>query len=143
MPAQLASAISERLHIPTIGIGAGVGCDGQVQIWHDLLGAYTDFLPRHAKRYANLAEIIGAALRSYAAEVRAGEFPTAQHSSSMDEQDLQEALGQDGQASPSDDRPPTDRRLTTDSLFLSMPVFSPGGRKPVTIKPAAAGYRPR
>jgi 3-methyl-2-oxobutanoate hydroxymethyltransferase len=94
VPAQLASAISERLHVPTIGIGAGVGCDGQVQIWHDLLGAYTDFLPRHAKRYANLAEIIGTALQSYAADVRAGAFPTEQHSSSMDENDLQEALGQ-------------------------------------------------
>ncbi len=71
----LASAISERLHIPTIGIGAGAGCDGQVQIWHDLLGATTDFLPRHAKRYAHLAEIIGTALQSYAADCARASFP--------------------------------------------------------------------
>ena len=92
VPAELAHEISTRLHIPTIGIGAGPGCDGQVQIWHDLLGAYTDFVPRHARRYANLAETIAAALQSYAADVRAGAFPTSEHSSTMKEQDLQEAL---------------------------------------------------
>jgi 3-methyl-2-oxobutanoate hydroxymethyltransferase len=92
VPAQLARAISERLRIPTIGIGAGVGCDGQVQIWHDMLGTYTDFVPRHAKRYASLADTIAQALGSYAAEVRAGAFPTEQHSTSIDEQALQEAL---------------------------------------------------
>jgi len=92
VPSELAREISTRLHIPTIGIGAGPGCDGQVQIWHDLLGAYTDFVPRHAKRYANLADTIAAALQSYAADVRAGAFPTGEHSSTMKEQDLQEAL---------------------------------------------------
>ena len=92
VPAELAREISTRLHIPTIGIGAGPGCDGQVQIWHDLLGAYTDFVPRHARRYANLAETIAAALQSYAADVRAGAFPTSEHGSTMKEQDLQEAL---------------------------------------------------
>jgi 3-methyl-2-oxobutanoate hydroxymethyltransferase len=99
VPAQLARAISERLRIPTIGIGAGVGCDGQVQIWHDMLGTYTDFVPRHAKRYANLADTIAEALSNYAAEVRAGTFPTDQHSSSIKEDALQEALRQvdDGQ----------------------------------------------
>jgi 3-methyl-2-oxobutanoate hydroxymethyltransferase len=94
VPAQLARAISGRLRVPTIGIGAGAGCDGQVQIWHDLLGSYTDFVPRHARRYANLAEVTAEALQSYAADVRAGAFPTDQHSSSMDEQALQEALRQ-------------------------------------------------
>lgn len=94
VPAQLASAISARLRVPTIGIGAGAGCDGQVQVWHDLLGAYTDFVPRHTRRYASLAEVIGAALQGYAADVRAGDFPGAEHSSSMDEQDLGEALAQ-------------------------------------------------
>src|SRR5689334_16821347 len=92
VPAELAREISTRLHIPTIGIGAGPGCDGQVQIWHDLLGAYTDFVPRHAKRYANIADTIAAALQSYAADVRAGSFPTGEHGSTMKEQDLQEAL---------------------------------------------------
>jgi 3-methyl-2-oxobutanoate hydroxymethyltransferase len=92
VPAELAREITTRLHIPTIGIGAGPWCDGQVQIWHDLLGAYTDFVPRHAKRYAELADTIAAALQSYAADVREGAFPTAEHSSTMKEQDLQEAL---------------------------------------------------
>ena len=94
VPAELAREISTRLHIPTIGIGAGPGCDGQVQIWHDLLGAYTDFVPRHARRYANLADTIASALQSYAADVRAGAFPTSEHGSTMKEQDLQEAIQQ-------------------------------------------------
>jgi 3-methyl-2-oxobutanoate hydroxymethyltransferase len=94
VPAELAREITTRLHIPTIGIGAGPWCDGQVQIWHDLLGAYTDFVPRHAKRYANLADTIAAALQSYVADVRAGTFPTAEHGSTMKEPDLQEALRQ-------------------------------------------------
>lgn len=94
VPAPLAAAITERLRIPTIGIGAGAGCDGQVQIWHDLLGLYTDFLPRHAKRYANLAEVIAEALNSYAADVRNGAFPTAAQSSKMDAAALQAALDQ-------------------------------------------------
>ncbi len=94
LPAPLAREITGRLRIPTIGIGAGVDCDGQVQVWHDLLGLYSDFVPRHAKRYASLAETIGAALASYVAEVRAGSFPTAEHSSTMDEAALRAALEQ-------------------------------------------------
>ncbi|MCS6880735.1 MAG: 3-methyl-2-oxobutanoate hydroxymethyltransferase [Oscillochloridaceae bacterium] len=94
LPAPLAREITRRLRIPTIGIGAGVDCDGQVQVWHDLLGLYSDFVPRHAKRYATLAETIGAALSSYVAEVRAGVFPTAEHSSTMDEAELRAALEQ-------------------------------------------------
>jgi 3-methyl-2-oxobutanoate hydroxymethyltransferase len=97
VPAQLAQAITERLRIPTIGIGAGGGCAGQVQVWHDMLGLYTDFKPRHAKAYASLAETIAAAVASYAAEVRSGAFPTAENSSSMDEDTLRAALdGLDG-----------------------------------------------
>lgn len=97
VPAQLARAITQRLRIPTIGIGAGPECDGQVQVWHDLLGLYTDFVPRHARRYAQLAETITAALQSYAADVRSGSFPTSEHGSTMDERELQQALeGLDG-----------------------------------------------
>jgi len=92
VPSELAREITRRLHIPTIGIGAGPGCDGQVQVWHDLLGAYTDFVPRHAKRYANLADTIAAALQSFATDLREGAFPTSEHGSTMKEQDLQEAL---------------------------------------------------
>ena len=96
VPAPLAHAITARLHIPTIGIGAGVACDGQVQVWHDILGLYSDFTPRHTRRYAHLAETIGAALTSYIAEVRAGTFPTAEQSATMDEATLQAALDQVG-----------------------------------------------
>ncbi len=92
VPIQLARAITQHLRVPTIGIGAGPDCDGQVQVWHDLMGLYTDFVPRHARRYATLGETITGALESYAAEVRNGSFPTEQHAASMDEQELQEAL---------------------------------------------------
>jgi 3-methyl-2-oxobutanoate hydroxymethyltransferase len=92
VPAQLAREITSRLHIPTIGIGAGPECDGQVQVWHDLLGLYTDFVPRHARRYLSLADMMGEALQSYVADVRDGSFPTMEHTSRMDEQELQEAL---------------------------------------------------
>jgi len=100
VPAQLAQALTARLSIPTIGIGAGPWCDGQVQVWHDILGLYTDFVPRHTRRYATLADSIATALQSYAAEVRAGAFPTAEHSSAMDEQILQAALQPTGEQTP-------------------------------------------
>src|SRR5690606_11974297 len=61
VPSELAREISARLKVPTIGIGAGPHCDGQVQVWHDFLGLYTDFLPRHSRRYATLADTITAA----------------------------------------------------------------------------------
>jgi len=94
VPAELSAEISSRLRVPTVGIGAGPGCDGQVQVWHDILGLYTDFVPRHARRYANLADTIGDALRQYAAEVREEEFPTQEHSSTIKSEELQEALRQ-------------------------------------------------
>ncbi len=92
IPAELAAAITARLRIPTIGIGAGVGCAGQVQVWHDLLGLYSDFAPRHAKRYASLADQIGAAVTAYASEVRDGTFPGVEHSATMPEDALRAAL---------------------------------------------------
>lgn len=100
VPAELAREITERLRIPTIGIGAGPWCDGQVQVWHDMMGLYTDFLPKHARRYASIAETIGSALQDYIADVRAGTFPTSEHSSSMDPNELQAALRQLGQQDP-------------------------------------------
>lgn len=75
MPSQLSAFISARLSIPTIGIGAGAGCDGQVQVVSDMLGLFTDFVPKHAKQYARLADIITGALNDYADEVRSGAFP--------------------------------------------------------------------
>jgi 3-methyl-2-oxobutanoate hydroxymethyltransferase len=84
VPAQLARTISERVTIPTIGIGAGPHCDGQVQVFHDLLGLFDSFVPRHAKRYANLGAEITRAVRAYAAEVREGTFPTEKESFMLD-----------------------------------------------------------
>ncbi len=80
VPAPLARRVSERLRIPTIGIGAGPGCDGQVQVFHDLLGFNDVFLPRHARRYVRAADLIREGVRAYAADVRAGTFPTAAES---------------------------------------------------------------
>lgn len=74
VPAELAERITGLLTIPTIGIGAGAGCDGQVQVFHDLLGLGV-FLPKHAKRYAELGEAIMQAVSAYADEVRGGAFP--------------------------------------------------------------------
>ncbi len=80
IPRPIALRISREVHIPTIGIGAGPDCDGQVLVTPDLLGLTQGFSPRFLKRYANLAEVVQSAIRQYADEVRAGEFPTAAHS---------------------------------------------------------------
>ena len=85
IPAQLAQVITEKISIPTIGIGAGPHCDGQVQVFHDLLGLFTDFVPKHAKRYAQLGEAIKQAVAEYIAEVREGAFPTERESFFADE----------------------------------------------------------
>ena len=85
VPAPLSRLISQRLTIPTIGIGAGPHCDGQVQVLHDMLGLFTDFVPRHAKQYVRLAEQIKDAVGRYTQEVREGSFPTAKESFTMDE----------------------------------------------------------
>lgn len=88
IPAPLAKDITARLHIPTIGIGAGADCDGQVQVFHDLLGFNEDFLPKHAKRYANLSQVIKDAIASYSREVHDGTFPAEANSFGMDEATL-------------------------------------------------------
>jgi len=85
VPAQLATLITEKVSIPTIGIGAGVGCDGQVQVINDILGSFTDFVPKHAKQYAKLTDIMSNAIAQYYNEVKAGSFPTDQQSYSIDE----------------------------------------------------------
>ncbi len=92
VPAPLAEAITSRLTIPTIGIGAGVGCDGQIQVLHDILGFTTGFVPKHAKQYAHLSNVITEALHAYAEEVRAKAFPTMEHAHSLDEKVLKELL---------------------------------------------------
>jgi 3-methyl-2-oxobutanoate hydroxymethyltransferase len=75
VPADLAKRISEQLSVPTIGIGAGPHCDGQVQVVHDILGLYDEFVPKHAKQYVKLSVSILDSFRSYADEVRSGKFP--------------------------------------------------------------------
>ena len=84
VPAPLAELLTERLSVPTIGIGAGVHCDGQVQVFHDLLGLYDQFVPKHAGRYADVGAIIRDAVARYAADVRSGAFPTEKQSFKMD-----------------------------------------------------------
>ncbi len=85
IPSALAARITARIGIPTIGIGAGVGCDAQVQVFHDLLGLIEDFTPKHARHYAELGAAIRAAVRQYAADVQAGVFPTEAQSFSMED----------------------------------------------------------
>jgi 3-methyl-2-oxobutanoate hydroxymethyltransferase len=84
IPAPLAELLTQRLSVPTIGIGAGAGCDGQVQVYHDLLGLYDAFTPKHARRYAEAGALIRDAVSRYAADVRGGAFPTAKESFKMD-----------------------------------------------------------
>lgn len=93
VPAELAAEIARRLTIPVIGIGAGAGCDGQVQVWHDVLGLFEEQPPRHARRFAEIGAAMQAALAEYVDEVKAGSFPTAAQGSSMKPEVLAEALG--------------------------------------------------
>ncbi len=80
LPADLAARISASLTIPTIGIGAGVRCDGQVLVLHDMLGLNDQFNPKFLKRFAELGEAVRSAVRAYAAEVRDGRYPGSEHS---------------------------------------------------------------
>jgi len=85
IPAPLSKIITEKVNIPTIGIGAGPWCDGQVQVISDLLGLFTEFVPKHAKQYVKLSDFIKKAVMDYLAEVKAGAFPTKKESYTMDE----------------------------------------------------------
>jgi 3-methyl-2-oxobutanoate hydroxymethyltransferase len=92
VPEQLATAITERLRIPTIGIGAGPGTSGQVQVLTDLLG-WSDWHPKHARPFANLRETVLEAARTYASEVAGGTFPGVEQTVRMDDDTLDEVLG--------------------------------------------------
>jgi len=85
VPSELAQEVTDTLSIPTIGIGAGLGCDGQVQVWHDLLGLSVDFTPRHAARYAEVGETVVDALTRWASDVRGRRFPTEAQTSHLKE----------------------------------------------------------
>ena len=84
VPAPLAKLITERTSVPTIGIGAGVDCDGEVQVIYDILGLFPDFTPRHTKRYADIGASVRQATQTYLAEVRERTFPTKENSASID-----------------------------------------------------------
>ena len=90
VPYALARIITRKIAVPTIGIGAGPHCDGQVQVLSDLLGLYTEFVPRHAKQYAKLSQVIKEAISQYLKEVKAGSFPTFENSYKIDESVLAE-----------------------------------------------------
>ena len=80
IPAELAKMVSEKLQIPTIGIGAGPQCDGQVLVLHDMLGITKDFSPRFLRRYADLGDTIDKAVKQYITDVRSGDFPSEEES---------------------------------------------------------------
>jgi 3-methyl-2-oxobutanoate hydroxymethyltransferase len=114
VPEQLATAITERLRIPTIGIGAGPGTSGQVQVLTDLLG-WSDWHPKHARPFANLREAVLEAARNYSSEVAAGTFPGPVETVRMDDDTLDEVLGRGSMDRPDDAIPlggiPLDRDL--------------------------------
>ena len=89
VPAQLAQMITERVGVPTIGIGAGTGCDGQVQVFHDMMGLYQDFTPKHARQYAQLGQTIVEATRSYVQDVENEQFPDDSESFKLSESVLE------------------------------------------------------
>jgi 3-methyl-2-oxobutanoate hydroxymethyltransferase len=92
VPARIAKVISAQLDIPTIGIGAGAGTDGQILVSYDLLGVFTDFRPKFTKRFANLAEVAVDGLKRYVAEVKEGRFPDDDHSYSVDDKEYDKFL---------------------------------------------------
>ena len=92
VPAKIAEVISKQLTIPTIGIGAGVGTDGQILLCYDLLGVFTDFKPKFTKRYTNLTEVAVSGIKKYVAEVKAGTFPDDDHSYSVKDDEYEKFL---------------------------------------------------
>lgn len=89
VPAKLAERVTKEISIPTIGIGAGAGCDGQVLVYQDMLGMFTDFKPKFVKHFANVGEIMTAAFKAYDAEVKNGTFPAEEHTFKIDDSILE------------------------------------------------------
>ncbi len=85
VPAKLAELISKSISIPTIGIGAGAGCDGQILVYQDMLGLFSDFTPKFVKKYANVGEMMTQAFRDYIADVQEGSFPAPEHTFAISE----------------------------------------------------------
>lgn len=88
IPSKLAKIITEKLSIPTIGIGAGKDCDGQVLVWQDSVGMFSDFTPKFVKQYANVGHVLTEAFKSYVQEVETGIFPETKHEFSINEEEL-------------------------------------------------------
>lgn len=98
-PDRVSEFVSKQLSIPTIGIGAGNGCDGQVLVFHDMLGYFDRFSPRHNKRYANIRPIIVDAIKQYASEVQAHAFPTADNSFTIEDAEFEAFVNEANAAS--------------------------------------------
>lgn len=90
IPTEVAQIITEKLTIPTIGIGAGPHCDSQVQVVSDMLGLFTDFVPKHAKQYAKISSVMREGIENYVGEVKSGSFPSEIHGSNLSETVLNE-----------------------------------------------------
>lgn len=126
VPAELAQLTSQRLHVPTIGIGAGVGCDGQVQVWHDMLGLFEDFVPKHARRFGELGKAARSALAAYVVEVQAGTFPTEAHSVHMDGDTLATLAAELGGAENATNNSSADHG----DAEIPAALYGDGGRRP-------------
>jgi 3-methyl-2-oxobutanoate hydroxymethyltransferase len=117
VPSAVAARITAALEVPTIGIGAGRDCDGQVLVYHDLLGLYDGRAPRFVKRYADVASEIGRALEEFAADVRSGAFPEEQHTYAMPEDELrlfEKSLPQHGEGDGGGDQDERGERAGSD-----------------------------
>jgi 3-methyl-2-oxobutanoate hydroxymethyltransferase len=93
VPSETAKLITEAISVPTIGIGAGPHCDGQVLVIWDMLGLFEDFKPKFVKKYANIREVIKTAVNEYSEEVRKGEFPSSENSFEMSEEETGRLYG--------------------------------------------------
>lgn len=96
VPIQLTKLITERLHIPTIGIGAGIHCDGQVQVFHDILALFDAFVPKHTTQFAKIGDMMRTAVTQFVEAVQADQFPTDANSFSMSEDVIQQLLAEAG-----------------------------------------------
>ena len=89
VPAKLAAMVTEKIGIPTIGIGAGAGCDGQILVYQDMLGMFSDFTPKFVKRYAEAGQVMKGAFAEYIKEVREGQYPKEEHTFAIDDEVLE------------------------------------------------------
>ncbi len=89
MPTKIAEMVTNSISIPTIGIGAGINCDGQILVYQDMLGMFGDFVPKFVKQYANIGDIMKDSIKNYILEVNTGAFPQEKHSFSINESELE------------------------------------------------------